>query len=674
MGISSCNLIRYLYDPIVGSRTQKIGGWSKYFPNPMLAVVRALLGWEDTNASQHLAFGTENIGIAGQAQLGVITNGTLLDITPTSTTDNVTPSATTISGNSAVVVTDATTTGITSFDSVYIETHMAVGGLILFGLYQCGQLSPATYQIIARDVLGNPLAATSSTSTTAVANFTTTSGSNIVTVTLANHGYVLGSTYPVLVSTAVAGITLFGNYIVQSVVDANNFTIFGSNSASSSTSGFINGGNARFVYSYGIGAIPGGSGYGIGGYGIGGFGAGTGITPGSGTPISATDWVLDNFGEVLIAVPINGTLFQPIYAWNPLSGSPFATVISTPGAPSINDGCFVAMPQRQIVVWGSTVTGIQDPLLIRWSDVNNPLIWVDLPTNQAGQYRIPKGSRIVGAIQGPQQGLIWTDLDCWSMQFVGLQNGVYGFNEIGTGCGLISRKAAASYNGDVFWMGAKQFFSLTGDGVKPIPCPVLDFVYGQLDTTNTDKIRVAVNSLYNEIEWFFPTTDSDGEVAAYAKLNIQLGAWDVGYLARSAWIDQSVLGPPIGADPNSLYLYQHETSPDADGQALMPTFTTGYSAIGDTDFKTFVDQFYPDFKYGQYGQPQNATVQITLNTADYPSQTPQTYGPFTVTEATTYFTPRLRGRLLSITVSSSDIGSWWAMGGSRYRYSPDGVF
>jgi hypothetical protein len=58
-----------------------------------------------------------------------------------------------------------------------------------------------------------------------------------------------------------------------------------------------------------------------------------------------------------------------IYTWNPNAGSSLASII--PQAPPINDGMFVAMPQRQVIAWGSTFTGIQDPLLIRWCDVNN---------------------------------------------------------------------------------------------------------------------------------------------------------------------------------------------------------------------------------------------------------------------------------------------------------------
>ena len=165
-----------------------------------------------------------------------------------------------------------------------------------------------------------------------------------------------------------------------------------------------------------------------------------------------------------------------------------------------------------------------------------------------------------------------------------------------------------------------------------------------------------------------------GEVDSYVKFNTFLSVWDYGTLGRSAWIDQSVLGPPIGADPSSLYIYQHETSPDADGQPLMASFQTGYFALADGDWKTFVDQVWPDFKYGYFNGSQGATVNLTFYVADYPGQTPTVYGPFPFTQASTFVTPRFRGRLVSIGVSSSDQGTWWRLGGVRYRYAPDGRF
>jgi hypothetical protein len=229
-------------------------------------------------------------------------------------------------------------------------------------------------------------------------------------------------------------------------------------------------------------------------------------------------------------------------------------------------------------------------------------------------------------------------------------------------------------------MGFSQFYSLGSDGVQTIPCPVWDVVFQNLNTDidattgqpNTAKIRVAVNSRFNEIQWFYPSTNGGGEVDSYVKYTINLNVWDYGTLGRTAWVDQSVLGPPIGADPTTLLLYQHETSNDAAGNAMSSYVQTGYAALGEGDQKTFIDWIWPDMKWGQYDASQSATVQISFYVCDYPGQTPTVYGPYSVTQATEYFYTRFRGRLVSVRVASSDLGSFWRIGMIRYRWAPDG--
>lgn len=691
-GVSQSQLIRYQPDPNTGGVIQKIGGWQKFFPTAMVATVRALWAWEDTEGNAHLAFGTQSRTSgpnAGQAQLGVITSGTLQDITPTQATDNIAPSLQTTADSAIVIVNDGTIGTITPYDTVYIPIQIAVGGIVLFGLYQCdpdGVVAPGQYDILAMDTLGRPQPALTSATGGVLPSIQTTSGQLAATVTLPNNGYSSGSTFPILVPTTIGGIVWSGNYVVQTVADVNNFTILGNAPALSSASSQINGGLAQFIYSFGQGAIPSGTGYGIGGYGLGGYGSGSSITPATGTAIGAQSWTLDNYGEILVAVANQAPAmpaFQPIYVWDPVSGVPTAQVI--PQAPPVNAGAFVAMPQRQIIAWGSTVTGVQDPLLIRWCDVNDFTDWIGTVINQAGQYRLTRGSRIVGAIQGPQQGIVWTDVDVWSMQYIG-QPFVYSFNEIGTGCGLIAQKAAASYNGIVYWMGPNQFFTLSGGGVLPLPCPVWDVVFQQLDQNRLELIRTAVNSRFGEVSWFFPTIGS-ADASTYVKYNAFLQQWDYGSLTRTAWADQSVIGPPIGAgtDTNTgiEYLYQHDgvnpgtglPTTDDDIYPMLPSFQTGYAAMSEADVKTFVDQFWPDMKWNFFGDTaSSASVQLTFYFTDYPNQAPQSVGPYTITSSTQFISPRFRGRLVSINVSSSDAGSFWRIGRPRYRAVADGKF
>ena len=662
--ISESQLIRFVPDRTLGGLVQKLGGWTKFYANTIGSIVRCLLAWEDTNGKSYLGVGAEGFPAGGGGALEAIVSGGAVDLTPQKTTVNVAVSISTVSGSNEVTITD-TGRNANAYTVVDIQTQISVGGLILFGQYQCAPLGTNTYKISATNVLGQPDYATSTTTGGAVAQFATTSSSSSVTVTLADHDYFPGATFPVLVETTVGGITFYGNYTVLSVT-TNTFVITARNKASSTTTGYMNGGNAHYVYYIGIGPLPAGTGYGVGGYGRGGYGTGIPPIAITGTPINATDWTLDNWGQILIANPKG----DPIFQWDPTSGNPTAQIITN--APSTNQGAFVAMPQRQIVAWGSTFTGISDPLLIRWCDVENFDSWIPALTNQAGSYRIPKGSRIVQCIQAAQQGLVWTDLGVWAMQYVG-QPYIYQFNELGTGCGLIGEKAATSMGGIVYWMGQSQFYRMSGSGPEPIRCPIWDVIFQDLDTDRYDKIRIAANSRFGEISWFYPTKSNGGEVSHYVKYNVILDQWDFGSLARTAWINESVLGPPIGADI-STYIYQHETSPDSDDTAMTSSFQTGYFVLNEADMKMFVDQVWPDMKWGYYGGAQGANVLLTFYVTDFPGQTPTQYGPYTLIEATTYITPRFRGRLVSIKVESNDIGSFWRLGCTRYRFQADGRY
>jgi hypothetical protein len=728
--LSSTNLIRFLPDRNQLGLPQKLGGWVAYYNAPLTSTIRALKGYADLNGVNHLAIGCTS-------ELALLTSGNLQDITPLIYADNIAPNFSTTVGSTTVTVIDPNLTAST-LDYVEFITPVSVGGIVLTGPYLLTSVAGTTYTITAASpatftvskaiivgsissttlsvtsvtsgtlVIGQSLSGTGVTTGTtltagagaswttsisqsagsttitayggSVYQFSTTSGSQVVSCIFANHGYSAGSQFYVGVSTSVGGLVVYGLYTVLSVTDANTFTFSVGNTATSTAGPVpINSGQASINYYNAVSAQPIGTGYGVGGYGVGGYGLGTSSTAAPGTPITASDWTLDNFGQNLIACPAGGA----IYSYTINSGVASAQLVSSQ-APLVNDGVFVAMPQRQVVAWGSSFTLQQDPLLIRWSDVSDSTVWIGTAQNQAGSYRIPTGSKIVTCVQAAQQGLIWTDLDLWAMQYIGAPL-VYGFNKIGANCGAISRKCVGQLNNTVYWMSQKQFFMNAGQGPQPMPCPVWDVIYQNLKTGNdangipyTQHIRCGVNSQFNEITWYYPSTNSaNGENDSYVKYNTVLNQWDFGSLGRTAWIDQSVLGPPIGSGTDN-YLYQHEIGNDAangtQAVAMNSTMQTGYFEIADADQIMFVDQIWPDMKWGTYSGTNNATVNMTFYATNYPGDTPIVYGPYPMTQATEYISVRIRARLIAINVSSNDVGTFWRLGGIRYRAAPDGKY
>lgn len=651
-GINAGNLIRWK-----AGLVEKIGGWIRYYPVSIGSVVRDLHPWQDLNNNLRL-------GVGADASLSVITNGVNEGITPQITTTNSTPDFTTTMGSSTVTIVDSNLVDPTVDNSVFIQTPVSVGGLILSGIYPIASIiSGTSYTIEAASA-----AVSSVPNGGAVAVYDTTLDSSTVQVTLNNHGLSNGDSYYVAVGATVGGVTIAGSYLVSNA-STNTFDIIANAIATASATGSENGGNVRFIYYITIGAGTATTGYGVGGYGLGGYGTGVSPTPGTGTPITAADWSQGNWGEILLANPTGGGVYQ----WRP--GSGFQTAQLVPQAPISNIAIFVTMPQQILVSIGASFDGAPNPLAVAWSDAGDYTAWTPTSTNFAGSYLIPRGSMLVGGLQGPTQNLLWTDLGVWSMQYINLPL-VFGFNEIMSGCGLIGSHAAVLAEGTVFWMSQNQFFAMpAGGGPSPLPCTVWDAIFQDLDRTNAYKIRAGANSSFNEIWWHYPSASGgSGENDSYVKFNLVEGEWDNGQLpttGRSAWIDQSVLGPPLGAGPNGI-IYQHEEGYDGDGQALNPYIETGYWVVGEGEDYAFVDQVLPDFTYGTYNAAQTATPILTLYSVDYPNGPRRTYGPYSMAPAVQQITTRLRGRQMAMRIESQDANSFWRIGKCRFRAAPDG--
>ena len=653
-GVLLSQLIRFR-DQLI----QKYGGWAKFYPFAVGGIPRDLHAWQDLNQTKHLSIGTTS-------QLAVITSNSLQDISPQVLTTNfATGGITTSIGSNIVSIVDPNISNVTVLNSVLFNTPVSSGGLILVGLYPITSITGThSYQIQA----------VSNATTAAVAvvpSFTTTISSATVTVNFTNHQQVVGSLINLPIVTTGNGVTILGEYKILTVPTVDTFTIAANTQATSSGTFSMNGGLVQLVYKIALGPTPAGAGFGLGGFGSGGFGTGTSTSSQTGTDLAATSWTTGNWGEILIACPMN----DGIYYWQPGSGFQTASIISQ--APPYNTGIFISTTQQILVAFGSSVpVGIgvqQQPLLVQWCDVGDFFQWTASTATQAGNFTIPLGSKLVGGLAVSNQNLLWTDLDLWAMSYCGPPD-VFGFNKIGAGMGLTSAHAIQQLRGSVFWMGATNFYIYSGGSANVIPCPVWDAVFQNLNTAFTNNICAMPNTPFNEIGWLYPSAaSSTGENDSYVKMNIlESGApWDFGLLPRSAWIDQSLLGMPIGSSSGGV-IYLQETTPDADGQPLTSSFTTGDFYLAEGEQFVSVDQIMPDFKWETFTGGPSAQIQLTFNVSNFPGDTPISYGPYTVTQATQYLGVRFRGRLMSVTVASNDIGSFWRIGSIKFRWAPSG--
>ncbi len=639
-GISSSQLVRFF-----NGLLQKLGGWSKLSLTALTGICRGLHPWLDLSSNQYISCGTNYL-----LQLWWATTGSIYDITPVAHTSAalINP-VTTVLGQSIVTITDAANHP-TVGDYVYYATAVYVNGVMLQGLYQVLTTpSPTTYTIQS----GTAATGTGAGGTTF--SFTTSAGSSIITFSLGAEVFVAGDTILVYVPTLVDIVTIFGEYTLLSPTTFDGGTV-----AAAPATVSENGGNSEILYLLGASPDPANPyTYGSGSYGRGPYGYGQGPT----IPFYLREWSLDNWGEIGIASPKNGAIYQ----WQPpVAVGNRATLVTA--APAFSAVVVVAMPQQQLVSLGSDGGSFQDPLLVKWSDISDyssPTSWTPLVTNQAGSFRIPSGSRIVGAVTSALQVLIWTDIELWSMVYE-QPPFIYGFNKISSGCGLIAMRGVAELGGQIVWASHKGIFQFNGQSVSPLPCSVWDFFYKRKDGAYDNAITAGPNSDFNEMGIYFPTLGSAGTNTSYIKLQTVSGAWDYGLLTRSAWIDRSDVAPEVGVD-ESMYLQAHETSNDADGTAMTSWAETAWFKLAEGMIYINWDRLIVDFILSDGGE-----VEVTIFVTDYPNSPVKTYGPFTVNSTTEYVVFRARGRLGKIRVESNDIGTFWRLGQLLSSGSPSG--
>jgi hypothetical protein len=507
---------------------------------------------------------------------------------------------------------------------------------------------------------------------------TTALNSAGIAVTLPSHGNNVGDTLNIAQPMSFVGQTLQGAYPITSVTSSNQYGIYLTKVASATGSSIV-----AYSSISTTGAMPVTYYRDQGGDYAHGTMAGVAGGPG-GTLYTSSDCVTAPYGNYLLLCYSGG----PIWYFNPALNVGWRTTLTsttqqTPnadtynapsGAPIIAKGFFVSSPAEIIVAYGCNPFGsyIADPLQLRWSDAGNLYTWTPDVSNQAGGARLQsRGSVIMGGIQGPSCGLIWTDLELWLLIYIGYPL-VFQTMLAGVGCGIVGQHAAGILAGTVAWMGQGQFFSFNGTSVTPIPCPVWDNVFPVLDVTNAYKVCCAVNSVYNEIAWYYPIQGGGGENTNYVKLHMEGNEfeWDVGTLIRTAWIDESVFGFPIGSDSTGD-IFQHDTTFDAAGAAMDSYLDTGYFELGDGTSLANVDWVIPDMKWSR-GTSTPGSVSFTFYVTDYPGNPEVAYGPFTSTSTTPYFNCRFRGRYVRIHVESDDTGTFWRLGSVTFRWAPAG--
>jgi hypothetical protein len=552
------------------------------------------------------------------------------------------------------------------------------------------------------------------------ATIATTNASPTCTITKSTHGLSVGDIVQLDSVTLPSGTGYSDsdfedkNFQVITVPTTSTFTI----TQSSNASGTVSTGGSLSIKPYepvGPRAQSYGYGWGIAGWGDGNWGE---AATASEVSLEPGLWSLDNFGQVLIATVANGKTFT----WNGGAASPLDNRASTTTSgfetnsnPTASRLTLISPTTRHLIhlatetTIGTTTT--QDDMFIRFSDQEGINTYAPSAINTAGTQRLQDGTKIIGALKAKESILIWTDNALYTMKFIGAPF-TFGFEQVGTNCGLIGKNAAIEIDGVAFWMSPKGFFAFDGT-VKSLPCSVEDHVFENIDTTKGQQVSAGLNNLFTEVVWYYPSANSEYNdkyvIYNYGESTLTKvpgGVWYTGTEARTSWVDATIYPKPFATKYDSTAdgtfpvivgqdglgqttLFEHEVgtdqvnpngstttvtsfiqSYDIDLESRMRRTAQGGVASGSIagEFFLALRRFVPDFK------TLAGNCKISLGVKRYPqdSQVNTALSPFTITSSTLKKDTRARGRFLNIKIENDAASESWRFGTLKLDLQSDG--
>jgi hypothetical protein len=672
---------------------EKIGGWAALSYNTFQGVCRSLFNWVTLRGNNLLGVGTN-------LKFYVEDGGAYYDITPIRLNTTNTTTFAAVDGSTTITVTDTGAAGLQVEDFVTFSGAVTLGGNITAAILNSefqiqSVLSGTSYTIIS--------------SVAANASDTGDGGAGTDAAYQINAGPAVNT-----VGTGW-GVSPWGGFIpgvaastLNGAIDAvvTTITVVSTSAFTASGAIWIDGEYITYSGKTGTdftGCVRGADGTTAASHLSGAQVSQSTTFPGwgeaysdSSVPVALRLWSQSNFGEELLFSPRGGALFL----WQPGSGATPAfgtrgTVVSGTDVPSQINQILVSDSTRIVICFGCNDYGAYnttplDPLLIRWSAQESYTDWTPAITNQAGSFRLSRGSEIISALQTRQEIVVWTNAAIYSMQYLGPPF-VWGFTLLADNISIVSPNAVATAAGVVYWMGVDKFYMYAGR-VETLPCSVRQFVFTDINRDQEAQFFASTNEGFSEIWWFYCSKDST-VVDRYVIFNYLDRVWYYGTLNRTAWLDSPLRQFPQAATDNNIIVF-HEAAID-NGETNPPSAINAYIQSSDFDINDghnygFVWRMLPDITFDGSDTTGTTTDKPFVTFTVRPKQNPGSgYGASTnpsVTSAQSYagqttynvqqFTEiiysRVRGRQMAFKVESNSLGTQWQLGVPRIDVRPDG--
>ena len=681
---------------------EKIGGWQQLVADKLIGAGRDQHTWVDLAGNRYAAIGTDKC-------LYIYYEGAVYDITPLDTGRQQTSSTfTMVDTETTVTLTTSSAHGAEVGDIILLDSVTVPAGTgfsdsdfedILFEVKDVP--SATTIEITMASAATGSASGGSTTidfyyvigpisqgygygyGTNTFGGYTTPLTSTTLNGALQNDAYGTGGSGTDIVLTSATGFTSSGIILVGS--ELITYTGITSNTLN----GIVRGtnGTSKAAHSSGVQT-----------YDATDFVGWGSASTSSNIVIEPGQWRLLNYGENLLALIHNKRIFQWVPSVPNLEVR--AVVVTGTEVPTASRDMVLSTPDRHLICVGTETalqsSTTQDDMFVRWSNQESTTVWTPTATNTAGSQRLTDGSKLMGAIVGKTAVYLWSDTAMYTMKFIGPPF-TFGFNQVGTNCGMSSQHCAVEVDGIAYWMGPTGFFQFNGGRVQTMPCLVEDYVFEDINTSANQQIHVTVNGLFGEVTWFYPSASSDyvdrSVTYNYLESTPDAPIWYTSSLARSTWTVEGVYSKPyateykdsltpdnptvVGISTGASYYWEQEKGTDEVFTTGTTNAIAGYVESGDYDiggpegeqgegeFMMRISRIIPD-----YGA-QTGDSRITLSTKAFPSSTAVSTNHTATTSTTQLFT-RSRARQIAIKVGNTGTGETWRMGTFRLDIHPGG--
>jgi hypothetical protein len=654
---------------------EKIGGWTQYAAGVFTGVCRSLWNWV-TLANETL------IGVGTNLRFYIGQGGSFYDITPVRSTVTLTDPFATVNTSTTVTVTDADH-GCVSGSTVIFSGGSPVGGITIIGEYVVTVTGLNAYTITA----ASPATSTASGGGTVTTQYLTNVGPDYQVPQVGWGAGTWGQGTWGIGGTGISSLQIWNQYN------------FGQNLLFGPRGGGIYYWDAQLgvspiqvtitIAAPGVVSLPTGFSF-LDGTVI--QFTTTGALP-TGLSVGTTYFVVSSTGSTFsLALTAGGA---PITTSGSQSGVQSIsarginlTTVGNAYTPVVQNYIIVSDASRFVLVFGTNDPNAEDPnaidpMLIRWSQQEDPFVWQPLATNQAGSARLSHGSEIVTALQTRQEIVVFTDQALYSLQYLGPPF-VWGTQLLGDNISIMGPNAATLASGIVYWMGRDKFYVYDGR-VQTLNCDLRKYIFQDINLQQNQQIFASTNEGFNEVWWFYCSANST-TVDKYVIFNYLENVWYYGSMARTAWLDSGILDYPIAATYN-YRIVQHEDGNDDNETGTPVAFESYISSsefdIGDGHNFAFVWRVLPDLTFS--GSTGAVTPEMTMTL--YPlvnsgsgTGTPAaaaidelTGAQYVITEGFTgQIYTRVRGRQMILKVQSSTLGTSWQLGAPRIDIRQDG--